>query len=130
MFSFRTTPISEQLDKSLLQGRVGCFCTQNCFDTGTERYLWELFKERGRLAKVFSPRETELTPGTNHIEFSQEELLELDAVVVEIQDTGVRYFNFTRDVMRLLSTRARMDEGPAIYVIDHFNPLGRIVPRR
>ena len=127
MFSFRTTPISEQLDKSLLQGRVGCFCTQNCFDTGTERYLWELFKERGRLAKVFSPRETELTPGTNHIEFSQEELLELDAVVVEIQDTGVRYFNFTRDVMRLLSTRARMDEGPAIYVIDHFNPLGRIV---
>ena len=114
MFSFRTTPISEQLDKSLLQGRVGCFCTQNCFDTGSGRYLWELFQERGVLAKVFSPRETELTPGTNHIEFSQEELQELDAVVVEIQDTGVRYFNFTRDVMRLLSTRARMDEGPAI----------------
>ena len=37
MFSFRTTPISEQLDKSLLQGRGACFCTQNCFDTGTER---------------------------------------------------------------------------------------------
>ena len=74
MFSFRTTPISEQLDKSLLQGRVGCFCTQNCFDTGSGRYLWELFQERGVLAKVFSPRETELTPGTNHIEFSQEEL--------------------------------------------------------
>ena len=40
---------------------------------------------------------------------------------------GVRYFNFTRDVMRLLSTRARMEDGPAIYIVDHLNPLGRTV---
>ncbi len=103
MFSFRTTPIEEQLDRGLLKGRVGCFCTQNCFDTSTGQYLYDIFKQRGNLVKVFLPKETELTPGTNHIEFSQEDLEGLDALVVEIQDVGTRYFNFTRDVMRLLS---------------------------
>ena len=127
MFSFRTTPIEEQLDRGLLQGRVGCFCTQNCFDTSTGKYLYDIFKERGNLVHLFQPSGTELTPGTNHIEFSQEDLEGLDALVVEIQDVGTRYFNFTRDVMRLLSTRARMEEGPSIYVVDHFNPAGRSV---
>ena len=127
MFSFRTTPIEDQLDRGLLQGRVGCFCTQNCFDTTTGEYLYDIFRRRGNLAKLFLPEGTELTPGTNHIEFSQEDLEGLDALVVEIQDVGTRYFNFTRDVMRLLSTRARMEEGPSIYIVDHFNPAGRTV---
>lgn len=127
MFSFRTTPIEEQLDKSLFHGKVAVFCTQNSFDLAKQRYTYEIFAKRGNLVKLFLPRETELTPGTNHIEFSQSDLEGLDAVVVDIQDVGVRYFNFTRDVMRLLSVRARMEEGPAIYVIDHPNPIGRIV---
>lgn len=127
MFSFRTTPLSEQEDRCLRFGKVGCFCTQNCFDTSTGEYMYEIFARRGNLARVFSPRETELTPGTNHIEFSQEDLEGLDALVVEIQDVGARYFNFTRDVMRLLSVRARMQEGPSIYIVDHFNPAGRVV---
>lgn len=127
MFSFRTTPIGEQLDRSLRDGKVGVFCTQNCWDPASERYLYDLFSERGNLVRVFSPRDAELTPGTNHIEFSQEDLEGLDALVVEIQDVGSRYFNYTRDVMRLLSFRARMDEGPGIYVVDHDNPAGRVV---
>lgn len=127
MFSFRTTPLEVQLDKALLDGRVGCFCNQNCFDTKSEKYMYEIFRKRGNLARLFMPSSSELTPGTDHIEFSQSDLEGLDAVVVEIQDVGVRYFNFTRDVMRLLSVRARMEDGPAIYVVDHLNPLGRIV---
>ncbi len=127
MFSFRTSPIEDQLDKSLLQGQVGCFCTQNSFDTAKQRYVWEIFKQRGNLAALFLPAQGELDPQTSHIEFSQEQMEGLDAIVVEIQDVGVRYFNYTRDVMRLLSTRARMEDGPAIYIIDHYNPIGRIV---
>lgn len=127
MFSFRTTPIEDQLDARLTEGKVGCFCTQNCWDPSRGRYLYDIFKERGNLAKVFIPRDSELTPDTNHIEFSSEELDELDAIVVEIQDTGTRYFNYTRDVMQLLSWRARSYDGPSIYVIDHINPAGRIV---
>ncbi|MBR7003801.1 MAG: hypothetical protein IKI00_02360 [Bacteroidales bacterium] len=65
MFSFRTTALEDQLDKALLGGRVGCFCTQNCWDTARGRYMYDLFRERGNLKAVFSPMGAELTPGTN-----------------------------------------------------------------
>ena len=98
MFSFRTTALEDQIDKALLDGRVGCFCTQNCWDTARDRYMYDLFRERGNLAKVFMPRDAELTPGTNHIVFETGDLEDLDAIVVEIQDVGSRYFNYTKDV--------------------------------
>lgn len=127
MFSFRTTSLENQLDKALLSGRVGCFCTQNCWDTGRNSYMYELFRHRGNLKALFMPREAELTPGTNHIEFSLEQLSGLDAVVVEIQDVGARYFNYTKDVFRLMSAVDRLPDPPALYVVDHINPAGRYV---
>ena len=128
MFSFRTTPLAEQLDKSLQEGRVGCFCTQNCWDTQSGQYLYEIFQERGNLEKIFAPRDTELTPLTNHIDFDVEELKGLDAVVVEIQDVGTRYFNYTKDVFRLMAALKNLgDEAPSLYIVDHMNPAGRVV---
>lgn len=127
MFSFRTTPIEEQLDKALTDGKVGIFCTQNCWDARNGRFLHDIFKERGNLGKIFTPRDTELTPGTNHIEWEADDLEGLSAIVIEIQDAGARYFNYTRDVMQLLSMCARMADSPSIYVIDHINPAGRVV---
>ena len=64
--------------------------------------MYDIFHERGNLEVIFSPRDTELTPLTNHIEFKQEDLEGLNAVVVEIQDVGSRYFNYTKDVFRLM----------------------------
>ena len=115
------------MDKGLTEGQVGCFCTQSCWDTLRGRYMPQLFRERGNLAKVFGPGTTELTPGTSHIDFSQDELEGLSAVVVEIQDVGSRYFNYTRDVCRLMLFRSRMAQGPSIYIVDHINPAGRFV---
>ena len=40
MFSFRTTRLEDQLDKALMDGKVGCFCTQNCWDTSSDRYMY------------------------------------------------------------------------------------------
>ena len=128
MFSFRTTSLEDQLDKALLEGRVGCFCTQNCWDTEKGRYMYDIFRERGNLHTIFSPRDTELTPLTNHIEFTEEELRPLTAVVVEIQDVGARYFNYTKDVFRLMDVLKSMkDEAPSLYIVDHINPAGRVV---
>ncbi|MCQ2133801.1 MAG: DUF1343 domain-containing protein [Bacteroidales bacterium] len=128
MFSFRTTPLEDQLDKALMDGKVGCFCTQNCWDTGRDRYMYQLFQERGNLEIVLTPRDAELTPGTNHIEFTKEQLAPLSAVVVEIQDVGSRYFNYTKDVLRLMSVMVELgDEAPALYIVDHLNPAGRHV---
>ena len=128
MFSFRTTSLEEQLDKALLEGKVGCFCTQNCWDTQSGRYMYDIFKERGNLQVIFSPRDTELTPHTNHIEFAAEDLNGLNAIVVEIQDVGARYFNYTKDVLKLMDTLKQMkEEAPSLYVVDHINPAGRVV---
>ena len=127
MFSFRTTPLEDQLDRSLTEGRVACFCTQNCWDPSKGRYMYEIFRERGNLARLLTPRDTELTPDTNHIEFEASDLEGIDAVVVEIQDVGARYFNYTRDVMQLLTMCARMLDAPSVYVVDHINPAGRVV---
>jgi len=127
MFSFRTTPLEDQLDKALLDGRVGCFCTQNCWDTSRGRYMYDLFKERGNLEIVFSPRDAELTPGTNHIAFEPEQLQNLSAIVVEIQDVGSRYFNYTKDVFRLMEVLSAMENPPSLYIVDHNNPAGRVV---
>ncbi len=128
MFSFRTTPLEDQLDKSLNDGKVACFCTQNCWDTGRDGYMYDIFRKRGNLAYIFSPRYTELTPGTNHIVFESDRLREVNAVVVEIQDVGSRYFNYTRDVMMLMdSLNMLADEAPSMYVVDHINCAGRVV---
>lgn len=127
MFSFRTTPLEDQLDKALTIGRVGCFCTQNCWDTARGRYMHDLFRERGNLQVVFSPRDTELTPGTNHVTFEASALEGLDAVVVEIQDAGARYFNYSKDVFHLMETLSTMESTPSLYIVDHINPAGRIV---
>ncbi|MGM9737163.1 MAG: exo-beta-N-acetylmuramidase NamZ domain-containing protein [Candidatus Cryptobacteroides sp.] len=127
MFSFRTTRLEDQLDKALVDGKVGCFCTQNCWDTSGDRYMWQVFKDRGNLERLFQPEDAELTPGTNHIHFDSDSLRGLNAVVVEIQDVGVRYFNYTKDVMRLMMLLTVLDEPPALYIVDHFNPAGRVV---
>lgn len=128
MFSFRTTPLEDQLDKALIDGKVGCFCSQNCWDTRRGRYMYELFRERGNLEVLFLPKEAELTPGTNHISFDPEALNGLNAVVVEIQDVGARYFNYSKDVFHLMEVLESMgEEAPAMYVVDHINPAGREV---
>ncbi len=127
MFSFRTTGLEDQLDKALTEGKVGCFCTQNCWDTGKDRYMYRIFQDRGNLERLFRPSEAELTPGTNHIQFDSESLRGLSAVVVEIQDVGVRYFNYMKDVMRLMMLLSVIEDAPALYIVDHINPAGRIV---
>lgn len=127
MFSFRTTPLQDQLDKALIDGKVGCFCTQNCWDTETGRYMYDIFRERGNLQVIFNPRDAELTPDTNHIQFTREAIEGLNAIVVEIQDVGSRYFNYSRDVFHLMSVMNEMEEAPSLYVVDHINPAGRTV---
>lgn len=120
MFSFRTTPVWEQPDKALTEGRVGVFCTPSCWDAASGRYLYEVFRERGMLQKLFMPE-------GEHIPFLPEDLQELDAVVVEIQDVGSRYFPYTVDVLRLMNAMNALEEAPALYVVDHPNPAGREV---
>lgn len=128
MFSFRTTPLEDQMDKALAEGRVGCFCTQGSWDPDKGRYVYEIFRERGNLAALFMPDERGKVPGTGHISFSLEVIRGLDAVVVEVQDAGSRYFNYSGDLFRLMDLMKSLeDDAPSIYIVDHVNPAGRAV---
>ncbi|MBQ9547972.1 MAG: DUF1343 domain-containing protein [Bacteroidales bacterium] len=127
MFSFRTTPIADQLDKAITEGRVGVFCTDACWDAASGRYLYDLFRERGNLARIWMPSGEEALPGTDHIDFDPEELRGLTAVVVEIQDTGARDFHYTVDVLRLMTALKSIPDAPSLYIVDHPNPAGRDV---
>ncbi len=128
MFSFRTTPLEDQMDKALVEGRVGCFCTQSSWVPDKGRYVHEIFSERGNLDALFVPDDSGKIPGTGHVEFQLEAVRDLDAVVVEFQDAGSRYFNYSRDLFRLMDGMKTLgDDAPSIYVVDHLNPAGRAV---
>ena len=128
MFSFRTTTIEDQLDKALTGGKVGVFCSQNCWDPAGGRYLYDIFRERGNLKALFLPNEPELSEWESHIEFDLDQIAGLNAIVVEIQDCGTRYCSHTLDVLRLMTAMNTLgDEAPALYIVDHVNPSGRIV---
>ena len=127
MFSFRTSPIADQLDRGLNDGRVGVFCSAGSWDAFGGCYLHEVFAKRGNLAKVFLPEAGESVPGSAHIAFDIDDLAGLDAVVVEIQDVGSRYFPFTVDVLRLMNALNTLENSPSLYVVDHPNPAGRFV---
>lgn len=130
MFSFRTTSIDQQLDKSLTQGLVVCFCTPSCYDAEQGRYTWQIFSARGNLHKLVMPFEAEFETAQNHSEvtFSPQDFEGVSAVVVDIQDSGSRYFSCTRSVFSLMRALHQMgDDAPSLYVVDHLNPAGRCV---
>lgn len=123
MFSFRTTSIADQLDKALVDGKVGLFCSQSCWEASSGLYLWDIFRARGNLSALFVPAE-----GEDHIDFDLDAIAGLNAVVVDVQDNGTRWCNYSTDVFRLMNAlRALGEEAPSLYVVDHENPAGRIV---
>lgn len=126
MFSFRTTPLEEQLDRSLRDGKVAVMEGDAAWDVERGGYTSDIFRERGNLVQVrdwSDPRE----------------LTGLDAIVVDVQDCGGRYFEPLRRVMSLIGLLTRMDADarrsqedeyvrcPSLYVVDHPNPAGRHV---
>ena len=128
MFSFRTTPLEDQLDRALLDGKVGCFCTQNCWDVSGRGYMYEIFRKRGNLAALMAPKGAE--PGLNGswTAPAPQVLEKLSAVVVEIQDNGARYCAQSAEVFALMDMLAGMGpDAPALYIVDHVNPVGRFV---
>lgn len=56
MFSFRTTPLSEQEDKTLNSGRLAVLCNQVAWNPETEEYLFQTLYRKGNLKRVFFPK--------------------------------------------------------------------------
>ena len=121
MFSFRTTPLSEQLDRALRDGRTAVMESPGAWDAAQRRYSSEIFAARGNLVRVEDWNDSRF-------------LATLDAIVVDVLDTGSRYgrdLSALIGLMNVLHTLESDDENgydlPSLYIVDHPNPAGRIV---
>ena len=156
MFSFRTTPLFEQPDLVIKNGRLGVLCNHAAWHPESGEYLFESLYKRGNLKRVFMPEHglfgelqdqvkldsTEAYKDLNmeDCEFvslygSSEEslsaqvdkLTDLDAIIIELQDVGSRYYTFNTTVYNLFKVLKNENINLSIYIIDRSNPAGREV---
>ncbi|MBO4571033.1 MAG: DUF1343 domain-containing protein [Bacteroidales bacterium] len=132
MFSFRTTPFFEQPDLTLQNGRIAVLCNQVAWHPDLGEYLFESIARRMNLVKVFTPEHSFYGPIGLDIpvveiidSIPRTELEGIDGLVIELQDVGSRYSNYTRLLYGLCKM---MKEDPlplSIYILDRPNPSGR-----
>ena len=117
MFSFRTSSIFEQEDKLLHKGSLGVLCDNSAWYPSSGEYLWEILQKRGNLEKIFNPED----------EIEAEDLSSIDALIIELQDSGVRYSPYPNLILKLFRTLKDNSLDIAVYVVDKQNPAGRCV---
>lgn len=156
MFSFRTTPLEEQGDLVLRNGKLGLLCNQTAWHPESGEYLFETLARRGNLKRVFTPEHglfSELQDqvkldeggaygnlGLKNVEFvslygsseeslsaSAEELADIDALIIELQDVGCRYYTYISTILNLFKVLKNEGINLPIYIIDRPNPAGRQV---
>ena len=132
MFSFRTTAFLEQTDNVLFKGRVAVLCNQAAWHPETGAYLFETLSARGNLAKIFIPEHSlygRLVEGVSVVEISTaieiSELEGIDALVIELQDVGSRYSNYTTLIYNTFKRLKAAGLELSVYVVDRLNPSGR-----
>jgi uncharacterized protein YbbC (DUF1343 family) len=137
MFSFRTTPLLEQEDIVLRKGRVGLLCNQVAWHPETGEYLFETLARRGNLKRIFLPEhgffgEMHFQPDISDIETvmlpaDRKSLEDIDALIIELQDVGARYYTITSTLLNLFKTLKKESIDISVYIVDRLNPAGRQV---
>lgn len=155
MFSFRTTPLSEQPDIVLRSGRIAILCNQSAWHPERGEYLFETYYKKGLLKRVFIPEHglfgelqdqvkldstdvyQKMAPGCEFVSLygsseeslsvRSEKLTDIDALIVDIQDAGARYYTFTSTLFNLFRTLKNNGINLPVYLIDRINPMGRQV---
>lgn len=156
MFSFRTTPLLEQPDLVLKSGKLALLCNQTAWHPDTGEYLFETLYKRGILKRVFMPEhglfgelqdqvkldKTDVynTLGIDNCEFvslygtneetldaQAHQLTDIDALIIELQDVGSRYYTFNTTIYNLFKTLKKHDINLPVYIVDRINPAGRQV---
>lgn len=155
MFSFRTTPLSEQPDIVLRSGKIAILCNQSAWHPERGEYLFETYHKKGLLKRVFIPEHglfgelqdqvkldntdayQKMAPGCEFVSLygsseesltiRSEKLTDIDALIVDIQDAGARYYTFTSTLFGLFRTLKAQGINLPVYLIDRINPMGRQV---
>lgn len=156
MFSFRTTPLLEQPDLVLRGGRLGLLCNQAAWHPEYGEYLFETLYKKGLLKRVFMPEhglfgelqdqvKLDKTDAYNNLEYNEcefvslygtgeeslsaraDKLTDIDALIIELQDVGSRYYTFNSTILNLFKTLKKENINLPVYLIDRINPAGRQV---
>ncbi|MFB0516396.1 MAG: DUF1343 domain-containing protein [Candidatus Neomarinimicrobiota bacterium] len=148
-------PLLDLKDEVLYEGRIGLLCNHTAFDFERGQYIFEALAARGTLKRLFLPEHglfaewqdqvplagtkiyadldieaevVSLYGGTEaSLTVGREHLTDLDAVVIDLQDAGCRYFTYTTTVGLLFAALAANDAALKVYVVDRPNPAGRQV---
>lgn len=135
--------------------RVGLLCNQTAWHVSTKKYLFESLVQMGVLKKVFIPehglfgelQDQEKLDNTSAYSFiadkvdwislyshgdtslsaSAAQLSGIDTLIIDVQDTGSRYYTFINTVWLLLKSITIHQLPVKIVVLDKPNPAGRIV---
>jgi len=142
-------------DPSLFKGNVAILCNQISFDFNTNKYLFEILNQRGNLKKVFIPEHGLFAELQDQVKLDQtdiyhffntdasyvslygqneksifinkKDLNNINAIIIDIQDIGSRYYTYLSTINNLFSSINNYDSDIKVYVIDHPNPAGRQV---
>lgn len=132
MFSFRTTPFSQQEDTVLRKGRIGVLCNQAAWHPETGEYLFETLARRGSLVRIFTPEHSlygKLVDGVETVEvttsIAADKLEDIDALVIELQDVGSRYSNYTSLIYNIFKLLKATGSQLSVFILDRLNPSGR-----
>ena len=152
-FSFSMTPIWEEGEPVLRSGRLGLLCNHAAWHPETGEYLFETLFRRGVLKRVFLPehglfgelQDQEKLEGDglyrefgfsgcefvslygadeSSLSAKSESLLDLDALIIDIQDVGTRYYTYLSTMRNLFVTLANGNIPLPVWVIDRKNPAG------
>lgn len=156
MFSFRTTPFSAQSDFVLRTGKLGLLVNQCAWHPENGEYLFETLINKGKKVKrIFTPEhgffgelqdqvkldDTSAYKGlAKDVEFvslygsnegtlsaSAGLLKDIDALIIELQDVGSRYYTYNTTIFNLFKVLKDEQIDLPVYLIDRINPAGRQV---
>lgn len=132
---------------------TGLLCNQSAWSTREGKYTFQWLAAYARLTKVFIPEHglfgelqdqvklddvagykdlaavewISLYNSDHSLTATEQQLLQLDTLVIDIQDAGSRYYTFTSTVWLLLKRITDLGLPIKIVVLDKPNPAGRQV---
>lgn len=145
----------KKYSKKLDYMKVGLLCNQTSYDFDSGKYLFQLLAEKKALKRVFIPEhglfselqdqlplnETSLyNEICSEVEFislyksskdsltvKSEMLADIDLMLIDIQDTGCRYFTFISTISYIFRVIEENHLNISVCIIDKPNPAGRQV---
>jgi len=150
---FSLSPIWKDPEPVLRSGRLALLCNHSSWRPETGEYLFETLYKRGVLKRVFMPEhglfgelqdqaklegeglygelgfsgcEFVSLYGQNESSLSAkpEKLADLDALIIDIQDVGSRYYTYFSTMRNLFITLAKENIPLPVWIIDRENPAG------